>query len=384
MPRIWPLFLPLALAAVDTVHAQAIHCIDPPTTTPSEAACRVEIDASTRALRLVVQLRGGDEAPVPGRIVTFRATSGQISNAVITDVDGYADVIWRGGLQPEPVVITATTSGAGTTTNREIRLVRRVPAAPAYIIRMSPDGDHSAFAGRFLGDDIEAEIAASPAACSRTIVIFEYLSVGTGSDPAPKRYESPGLWSPLDIDNERFGCAARLRWPLSNSAGKQALRAWIKRDSSFAVSADSGEARRYQRDFEVRAIAHALPSFLAGAAVVEAGDVRDSSSVATLVGIDFSFPTMADFLKHNGLSRPGELVDRTRLFLGTDFGADAGKNVYLGAEPLVFLLGPRAADVPIAFVAGRRVGEGRNRWFAAGFINASTLASTVLSGIGIK
>jgi hypothetical protein len=215
------------------------------------------------------------------------------------------------------------------------------------------------------------------------MVVFEYLSVGAGGTPEPKKYESQALWS--ELDPNRFGCAARLRWALSSSAGKQTLRAYVRRDSTFAVGNDSADAQRYLRPFDVRAIAHALPSFLAGAAVIEAGDTGDSTkSVSPLIGFNLSLPSLADAFKHNGLQGPGELVDRTRLFIGTDFGANAGRNVYLGVEPLVLLLGPRTADLPVSLAAGRRVGEGRNRWFGAGFVNASTLAATVLKGLGIS
>lgn len=376
----------LAVAAAVPARGQFIHCIDPPSTAPSEAACRIEVDTATRELRLQLQLRAEDDTPIVGQVVTFDASHGVLRNRATTGARGYVDVLWQGSIQAEPVVITARASLNGVTTTRQIRVSRRTPATPAppaFIKSMSPAGDHSAFAGRFLSDDIEAEIEATPAACNRTIVVFEFLSVGAGGTPEPKKYESPALWS--ELDRNRFGCAARLRWALSSSAGKQTLRAWIKRDSTFAVANDSAYAQRYLRPFDVRAIAHALPSFLAGAAVIEAGDTGDSTkSVAPLIGFNLSLPSLADALKHNGLQGPGELVDRTRLFIGTDFGTNPGRNVYLGVEPLVLLLGPRAADIPVGFAAGRRVGEGRNRWFGAGFVNASTLATTVLKGLGIS
>jgi len=366
----------LALSSVPA-HAQLIHCVDPPSVTPSEAACRIEVDPATRELRLQLH------TPIVGQVVTFSSTHGVLSNAETTDARGYVAAIWQGSIQVEPVVITARASLNGVTTTRQIRVSRRTPAPLAFIKRMSPAGDHSAFAGRFLSDDIEAEIEATPGACNRTIVVFEYLSVGAGGTPEPKKYESPGLWS--ELDRNRFGCAARLRWALSGAAGKQTLRAWIKRDSTFAAPNDSAGAQRYLRPFDVRAMAHALPSFLAGAAVIEAGETGDSTkSIAPLVGFNLSLPSLADALKHNGLQGPGDFVDRTRLFIGTDFGARPGRNVYLGVEPLILLLGPRAADIPVGFAAGRRVGEGRDRWFGAGFVNASTLATTVLKGLGVS
>ena len=372
----------LALSSVPA-HAQLIHCVDPPSVTPSEAACRIEVDPATRELRLQLQLRAPDDTPIVRQVVTFSSTHGVLSNAETTDARGYVAAIWQGSIQVEPVVITARASLNGVTTTRQIRVSRRTPAPLAFIKRMSPAGDHSAFAGRFLSDDIEAEIEATPGACNRTIVVFEYLSVGAGGTPEPKKYESPGLWS--ELDRNRFGCAARLRWALSGAAGKQTLRAWIKRDSTFAAPNDSAGAQRYLRPFDVRAMAHALPSFLAGAAVIEAGETGDSTkSIAPLVGFNLSLPSLADALKHNGLQGPGDFVDRTRLFIGTDFGARPGRNVYLGVEPLILLLGPRAADIPVGFAAGRRVGEGRDRWFGAGFVNASTLATTVLKGLGVS
>jgi hypothetical protein len=373
----------LSAAAAVPADGQLIHCIDPPSTAPSEAACRIEVDPATRELRLQLQLRAPDDTPIVGQVVNFTASHGVLRDRETTRARGYVDVLWQGSIQAEPVVITARASLNGVTTTRQIRVSRRTPAPPAFIKRMSPSGDHSAFAGRFLSDDIEAELEATPVTCNRTVVVFEYLSVGAGGTPEPKKYESPALWS--ELDRNRFGCAARLRWALSGSAGKQTLRAWVRRDSTFAAVNDSADAQRYLRPFDVRAIAHALPSFLAGAAVIEAGATGDSTkSVAPLIGFNFSLPSLADALKHNGLQGPGELVDRTRLFIGTDFGTNPGRNVYLGVEPLVLLLGPRAADIPVGFAAGRRVGEGRDRWFGAGFVNASTLATTVLKGLGIS
>jgi hypothetical protein len=171
------------------------------------------------------------------------------------------------------------------------------------------------------------------------------------------------------------------------------MRTWIKRDTAFTPPQDDAGVQRYLRPHDVRAIAHAQPAFLAGAAVIEAGDTGvpgdtattpDIPALATVVGIDVSFPTVAELFKHGGLQGMGELVDRTRFFLGTDFGKRPGRHVYLGVEPLVLLIGPRAADVPISFAAGRRMGKGQDRWFGAGFVNASSLAEFVLSGIGIK
>jgi hypothetical protein len=373
----------VTIAAAAPVHGQLIHCIDPPSTALTEAACRIEVDPATRELRLLLQLRAANDTPIIGQPVTFSATHGVLRDADTTRARGYVDVLWQGSIQAEPVVITARASLNGVTTTRQIRVSRRTPVPLAFIKRMSPAGDHSAFAGRFLSDDIEAELEATPAACNRTVVVFEYLSVGAGGTPEPKKYESPGLWS--ELDRNRFGCAARLRWALSGAAGKQTLRAWIKRDSTFAAPNDSADAQRYLRPFDVQAVAHALPSFLAGAAVIEAGATGDSTkSIAPLVGFDLSLPSLADALKHAGMQGPGELVDHTRLFIGTDFGARPGRNVYLGVEPLILLLGARAADIPVGFAAGRRVGEGKDRWFGAGFVNASTLATTVLKGLGVS
>jgi hypothetical protein len=253
------------------------------------------------------------------------------------------------------------------------------PSAPAYIRSIAPTGDHSAFANRFLNDDIEVQIEADPATCNRTEVFFEYLSVGTGAAPAPTKSAVPALWS--ELDPGRFGCAAQLRWVLSPAVGEQTLRAWIKRDTAFVVPSDDAGAQRYLRPYVVHATAHAPPAFLAGAAVI---DSADGGGVPKLVGLDLSFPTLADLLKHRGLQGPGAFVDRTRIFVGTEFGGDLGKNVYLGFEPLVMLIGPRAADLPMALATGRRLGAGDNRWFVAGLINAGSIAGLVASGFGIK
>lgn len=367
------------LLATERAGAQTIYCIDPPSATPSEAACRIAVDAATRELRLVLQLRAPNEVPIPNQQITFEATSGRILDAERTDNRGYTHVTWSGPVTPEPVVITASTSINGETTRRQIRVARREPPAPAYITSIAPTGNHSAFANRFLNDDIEVQIETDPATCNRTEVIFEYLSVGTGAAPAPTRHAVPALWS--ELDPGRFGCAAQMRWVLSPAVGEQTLRAWIKRDSTFVPPEGDAGAQRYLRPYVVHAMAHAPPAFLAGAAVI---DSADAGGVPKLVGLDLSFPTLADLLKHGGLQGPGAFVDRTRIFVGTEFGGQLGKNVYLGVEPLVLLIGPRAADLPVTLATGRRLGAGDNRWFVAGLINAGSIAGLVASGFGIK
>lgn len=372
----------LWLLLAGRAQAQTIHCIDPPVASPSEAACRVFVDSTTRELRLVLQLRAPNDTPIPNRLITFEATSGNMRNSETTDRRGYAEVTWSGPVPPEPIIITASASIDGETTRRQIRVARREPpkpSAPAYITSIAPTGDHSAFANRFLNDDIEVQIEADPATCNRTEVIYEYLSVGTGATPAPTRHPVPALWS--ELDPGRFGCAAQMRWVLSPAVGEQTLRAWIKRDTSFVVPSDQAGAQRYLRPYVVHATAHAPPAFLAGAAVI---DSANGGGVPKLVGLDLSFPTLADLLKHGGLQGPGAFVDRTRIFVGTEFGGDLGKNVYLGLEPLVMLIGPRAADLPVTVATGRRLGVGDNRWFLAGLINAGSIAGLVAQGFGIK
>ena len=113
-------------------------------------------------------------------------------------------------------------------------------------------------------------------------------------------------------------------------------------------------------------------------------DSANGGGVPKLVGLDLSFPTLADVLKHGRMQGLGAFVDRTRIFVGTEFGGQLGRNVYLGVEPLVMLIGPRAADLPVAVATGRRLGAGRNRWFVAGLVNAGSIAGLVASGFGIQ
>lgn len=371
-----------SLVLLGRADAQTIHCIDPPSAAPSPGACRIAVDSLTRELRIVLQLRAANETPIPNHLIRFEATTGEMRDTARTDPSGYANVTWRGYIPSEPVVIAASASLDGVTTRRQIHLARRVPPtppAPPYITSVAPTGDHSAFASRYLSDDIEVQIRADPVTCNRTEVMFEYLSIGTAATPAPTRHPVPALWS--ELDPGRFGCAAQLRWILSPAVGAQTLRVWIKRDTAFVVPADDAGAQRYLRPYVVQAVAHAPPAFLAGAAVI---DSADAGGIPKLVGLDLSFPTLADLLKHGGLQGPGEFVDRTRIFVGTEFGGQLGRNVYLGVEPLVMLIGPRAADLPVAVATGRRLGAGRNRWFLAGLVNAGSIAGLVASGFGIK
>lgn len=360
---------------------QVIHCVDPPSATPAEAACRIPVDTLPREVRLTLQLRDVDDDPMPYRTVDFVATSGVIRNDALTDARGFVTVTWRGAVPQEGVTITASAALGRETTRRQIRLTRKEPANSdsPYIRNVSPTGDHSAFASRYLSDDIEVEVQAGPATCNRTKVVFEYLSAGSGDKPGPIQATAPALWS--ELDPGRFGCAAQMRWILSSAVGNQELRTWIQRDSSFVVPIDEAGAQRYLRPYVVHAVAHAPPAFLAGAAVI---DSANGGGVPKLVGLDLSFPTLADLLKHGGLQGPGAFVDRTRIFVATEFNGQLGKNVYLGMEPLVMLIGPRAADLPVAVAAGRRLGAGRNRWFLAGLVNAGSIAGLVASGFGIK
>jgi hypothetical protein len=104
--------------------------------------------------------------------------------------------------------------------------------------------------------------------------------------------------------------------------------------------------------------------------------------VPTLVGLDMS-PAIAQFLEHQGFETGGRLVDRVRIFAGTEFGGDLGRTVYLGLEPAVLFVGPRGADLPVALAVGRRVGRGENRWFGAGLVDAKEIVQLVAQGLGI-
>lgn len=379
-----PSFYAFALVLLMAVPArgQMIQCVDPPSATPSEVACQIAVDSLTHELRLVLQLRAANDTPIPNRPVTFVASSGLIRDADTTNASGYVGVTWKGTVPQEPVVITASASLDGMTTRRQIWLARRkpaVPATPAYITNISPTGGHSAFAGRYLSDDIEVQIQADPSTCNRTKVYFEYLSTGTSSSPAPSKFVAPALWS--ELDPGQFGCAAQLRWILSPSAGEQTLRAWIERDTAFSAPADQAGVQRYLRPHVVHATAHTLPAFLAGVAII---DSADASVVPKMVGLSLSFPTLADLLKHGKMAGPGAFIDRTRIFVGTEATGQVGKRVYLGFEPLVMLIGPRAADVPVAIATGRRLGPGRDRWFLTGLVNVSNVAGTVATALGFK
>jgi hypothetical protein len=372
--------LAFALVAASPANGQIIHCIDPPVVTPTESACRIAVEAGTRELLLVLQLRGDDDKPMRGVTLGFEATSGLVPNSAMTDPGGYVSVKWRGPVQDDPVIVTATASPSGLGTRRQVRISRREPPGPPpFITKVAPDGYHSAFAGKYLNSDIEVEIEADAVRCIRTTVFVEYLSVGTGGTPEPKRVEVPALWS--EKDNNTFGCTAQLKWVLSPAVGNQELRTWIKRDSSFVLPPDQAGAQRYLRPHVVHAVAHAQPAFLAGAALV---DSTKGSSVPRIIGVDLSFPTVADFLKHHGPNGAGEFVDHVRIFVGTNFNTspEIRQNVYLGIEPVVLLIGPRAADLPVALAAGRRLGEGDNSWFFAALINAGQVFQIVAKGLG--
>lgn len=374
-----------AFVAVSNTQAQAIHCIDPPSTASSTAACRIPVDSATRDVRVTVQLRNANETPIANRLIRFEATSGLMRDTVRTDTAGYAAVTWTGPAPPEPVVITATAFLDGVTARRQIQLARRqppTPAPPAYIDNVAPVGGHSSYAKKYLTDPIEVQIVADPVTCNKTTVVVEYLSAGSETNPKRVVDEIPALFAQLDPG--RFGCAAQFKWHLSGAVGEQEMRVWIKRDSSFVPPENPDGPQRYLRPRVVHAVAHPFPAFMIGAALVGGSD---STAVPRVVGVDLSFPNVADFMKHNVSQGAGKFVDHVRLFVGTNFSTDdddIGDQVYLGIEPVVLLVGPRIADLPVAFSVGWRVGEGDDTWFAAGLINAASAIQTVLKALGIQ
>jgi len=370
----------LLLLAPSPARTQMIRCVQPPSATPTEAACRIAVEAGEREMILVLQLLSRDNKPAPAgtwvRLITLEGT-GTIPDSAITEEDGLVHFTWRGIVRDQPNTIVATTTIDKRLTRREIRITRKEPGTPAAIDRVAPTGGHSAFAGKYLADDVEVLIETDPTTCIRTNVVFEYLSVGTAAAPEPKRIEVPALWS--ETDPGTFRCTAQLRWVLSPAVGKQELRTWIKRDSTFVLPTDAAGAHKYLKPHVIHAVAHAQPAFLAGAAVV---DSTEGVSVPQLVGLSLSFPSFAEYLKHRKFEEGGWIVDRLRIFAATEFKADLGRTVYLGFEPIVLLVGPRAADLPVAVAAGRRMGKGENRWFAAGLVNAGQLAGLVAQALG--
>jgi hypothetical protein len=325
----------------------------------------------------VLQILSADSTPMDGVLVRLERSQGTIPRSVVSDERGMFYVPWEGFVGEEPVLITADAAGPGWSTRRQIRIARPTPVIAPYITSVAPGGGHSAFAGRYLNDDIEVQIQADATRCLRTTVVVEYLNVGSAATPEPKRHEIPALWSQLD--EGRFGCAAQMKWVLSTAVGEQTLRTWIKRDTTFVVPDGPEGVQQYGRPYVVRAVAHALPALLVGAALV---DSTKGSSVPRIVGVDLSFPTLADLLKHNGAEGAGRFVDNVRIFAGTNFDTQIGQNVYLGIEPVVLLIGPRAADLPVAVATGRRLGRGNDEWFAAGLVNAGSFVQWVAQGLG--
>jgi hypothetical protein len=360
---------------------QTLRCVQPASNTASEAACRTTADLGQQSVRFVLQLVDPDNKAIKDVAVSFSQTRGDLRETLTTDAQGFVYPVWSGIVGTDTVVITAVARHQGVSTTRQLFVTRKVVAAPAFIDTVAPAGEHSSFAGKYLNDDIEVQITAPDAnSCIKTTVIVEYLTVGTAAAPEPKRHEIPALWSQLDDDPLTFGCAAQVQWVLSPAVGKQTLRTWVKRDSTFAVPAGTDAAQEYLRPHVVQAVAHAAPAFLVGAAAL---DSADAVAVPKLVGVDLSFPNLADRFKHNGWQRAGEFVDHVRLFLGTNFGGDIGRNVYLGFEPTVAIIGPRAADLPVAVVVGHRFGAGDNTWFGAALVNAASLAELVATGLGL-
>lgn len=368
-----------ALVLISTpAAAQTLVCVQPPSLTPKESACRTTAAPGTDTVMFVLQLRGADGKPLGTTPVQLSATDGTVRGQFTTDAQGYIHPVWEGPVSDRPVLITAVATHSGQTITRIYEIALRQPPAPAYISRVSPHSRHSAFAGKYLDDDIEVALRADPNTCVKSNVIVEYLSVGTAAAPEPKRVEVPALWS--EIDDDEFRCAAQFRWVLSPAVGEQELRVWVKRDSTFVLPTDTVGAHRYLRPHVVHAIAHAPPAFLLGAAITES---TDSGAVPKLVGIDFPLPTIADWLKHEASLEPlGLLVDRLRFFAGTEFNGDFGQNVYIGIEPVVLLIGPEAADLPVSFALGLRTGKGKDEWFGSGLINAAQVVEVVQKGLG--
>ncbi|HEU0013093.1 MAG TPA: hypothetical protein VFQ45_05390 [Longimicrobium sp.] len=375
--------LAFALVLAAPAHGQSIQCVDPPVAAPAETACRVQTDPGAQRLRLVLQLRTADGKPLPPTLVSFETSNGDVIQSGISDVGGYITAPWSGVVADEPITVTATATHDGTIMRRQIRIARRAPATAAvpYIEDVAPSRGHSSYAGKYLTDPVEVQIEADAATCQKTQVVVEYLSIANAATPQPQRWEVPALWS--ELDPGRFECAAQFKWLLSSAVGEQELRVWIKRDSTFVLPTDPAGAQRYLRPHVVHAVAHPQPSLLVGAALVEGSDTTE---LPRIVGLDLSFPNVADLLKQRGAIGAGKFIDHVRVMVGTNFSTDdkIGRQVYLGIEPVVLMIGPRIADLPVALSAGRRFGQGKDRWFAAGFINGSAVLTIAAKALGIS
>lgn len=377
-PSPWPLVAAL-LVFPQTAGAQTLNCINPATMTPLED-CRISADGGVQRVLVVLQLLAADGQPIRNQTVQLVWPEGNFQSAATTDHLGMVKEVWVGNVGSDSILLSAAVNfDGGRVVRREVRIGPSTPTSVAYIVSVAPKGDHSAFAGKYLDGDIVVALAADGATCARTSVVFELMNGGTSDQPAARQAVVPALWSQLGNDTTRSGCSAHFRWLLSSAVGDQRLRTWVQRDSTFELP-ETGGPERYLRPHQVRATAHAQPAFLVGAAVI---DSTVGIAVPKLVGLDFSLPRISNFVKRNVNGQLGGALDRVRLFAATEFGQDLGRTAYFGIEPLVFVFGPRIADLPIALAAGVRTGKGDNQWFVAGLMNAAQVAGALIEGFGL-
>ena len=250
--------------------------------------------------------------------------------------------------------------------------IAQAPGAPltppaAYLERVTV-GEESWFTNQFSRDFITVRLihVSNPVQCLRQQVVFTFLTSGaTGVIPS---VPVPAVWETRDGEAR---CEARIRWRLGDTPGMHHLTARLVRDT--ASPADPASADRQTVQF--RATAHLPPNLIIGLA--RDPDRDDEKRYTAIVGADFP-------IVYRRLEALYPALNNVRVSLATQFGADAGRNLYVGLQLFPLVEGPRVTAFPLQLTAGYRTGRGKDGAFVAAHYNASGALASVLTGFVVK
>lgn len=243
---------------------------------------------------------------------------------------------------------------------------------PGAFLRPITLGEESWFTLQHSRDEVIVRIIGvnDAVTCLRQKVQFIFLTGGTAASAPPPSASIPAQW----VSGDSAGvCQASLRWRLGDTPGVHQLRARLERDTA-SISAMS-PSRADSQAVQFRVTAHAPANLIVGLARTE--DQPDDRKYTPIVGADFPI------VSHR-LEALYPFLNRLRFSIATQFGEDAGDNVFLGLEVFPFIEGPRVVAFPLQLSLGYRTGKGSDGGFVAAHYNASAALSSVLSGLGIK
>lgn len=205
--------------------------------------------------------------------------------------------------------------------------------------------------------------------CLRQKVQFIFLTGGNAGSPLPPMTSIPAQWTPADSTGR---CRASIRWRLGDTPGIHQVRVRLEREpNSPAANPTVADSQAVQ----FRVTAHSPANLIVGLA--RAANQPDDRKYTPIVGADFPIVS-------NRLEALYPALNHVRFSIATQFGAEAGDNVFLGLEIFPLIEGSRVVAFPLQLSLGYRAGKGSDGGFVSAHYNASAALSSVLGGLGIK